>query len=347
MDLRKLLWIIPCISLLIACEDTPDSNIKLDLSMIKEAPDYVDSRDGKVYPCIQIGNQIWMTKNLEYFPDGGLNDGCYTWNQKRYDMSLIQLDKDTFAEIWNATADDPSHDWKAEASFAGSSYKSWLTSYYLSGKYTQEAFLKMFSSSRYSNFMAAFNKRKLEYIQTSPSAFREQFLALTNTIDQENGEYSKRFGYLYSLAGARKATPEGWRIPTDEDWIKLELSLGMNKAEASILNGWRGSGVGSILKLSGSKGFGAMMGGADAFTSGTEFLYINKDESAYFWVDEEYTVENTITATGEEQGAQELVSEGKVRQLSLYSDKIWRGTTRIKNASRPVTYSVRLVRDAN
>ena len=33
-----------------------------------------------------------------------------------------------------------------------------------------------------------------------------------------------KFGYLYSYEGARQAVPEGWRLPTDEDWKKLEIS---------------------------------------------------------------------------------------------------------------------------
>lgn len=32
---------------------------------------FTDNRDGKVYPTIQIGNQIWLAKNLSYKPDSG------------------------------------------------------------------------------------------------------------------------------------------------------------------------------------------------------------------------------------------------------------------------------------
>ena len=38
-----------------------------------------------------------------------------------------------------------------------------------------------------------------------------------------------------------------------------------------------------------------------------------------------------------------VVREGIVRQVSIYSSKIWRGTTRIDG----VCYSVRCVKDAN
>ena len=47
-----------------ACAD--DDAITLNTASIKEAPDFVDARDGHVYHCIQIGDQIWTTENLAY-----------------------------------------------------------------------------------------------------------------------------------------------------------------------------------------------------------------------------------------------------------------------------------------
>ncbi|MBN2777355.1 MAG: PKD domain-containing protein [Bacteroidales bacterium] len=46
-------------------------------------PTYTDSRDGTVYPTVQIGNQCWMAKNLAYLPNvvgpetGSLSTACY------------------------------------------------------------------------------------------------------------------------------------------------------------------------------------------------------------------------------------------------------------------------------
>ena len=48
-----------------------------------------------------------------------------------------------------------------------------------------------------------------------------------------------RFGRLYTLAGAKSACPDGWRLPTDDDWQRLEQALGMSADDAAS-EGWRG-----------------------------------------------------------------------------------------------------------
>jgi len=53
-------------------------------------------------------------------------------------------------------------------------------------------------------------------------------------------KYVPRYGYCYTQTGAQMACPEGWRLPTDEDWQKLEMQYGMSMAEASSRE-WRGS----------------------------------------------------------------------------------------------------------
>lgn len=60
-------------------------------------------------------------------------------------------------------------------------------------------------------------------------------------------------GYLYNwkvVSDTGRIAPQGWHVPTDEDWKKMEKFLGM---EASKINGenWRGSHEGEKLKKQG------------------------------------------------------------------------------------------------
>lgn len=49
-----------------------------------------------------------------------------------------------------------------------------------------------------------------------------------------------KYGRLYTLAGAQAACPEGWHIPSDEDWQELERVLGMSANDAAKSD-WRGN----------------------------------------------------------------------------------------------------------
>ena len=51
----------------------------------------------------------------------------------------------------------------------------------------------------------------------------------------------------YAVIDSRNIAPEGWHVPTDEEWKELEMYLGMNQNEADA-TGWRGSPVGGKLK---------------------------------------------------------------------------------------------------
>lgn len=49
-----------------------------------------------------------------------------------------------------------------------------------------------------------------------------------------------QWGRLYTHTGAVEACPDGWRLPTDDDWKALEQAMGMSKSEADKLD-WRGN----------------------------------------------------------------------------------------------------------
>lgn len=50
----------------------------------------------------------------------------------------------------------------------------------------------------------------------------------------------ERYGRIYSYTGAKEACPDGWRLPTDEDWKNLEICMGMSEADANQKD-WRGN----------------------------------------------------------------------------------------------------------
>jgi len=62
--------------------------------------------------------------------------------------------------------------------------------------------------------------------------------------DESNVE---TYGRLYSLDTASSVCPVGWHLPTDEEWKKLEMTLGMEQSIADT-PGLRGSNEGTMLK---------------------------------------------------------------------------------------------------
>ncbi|MFA6126552.1 MAG: fibrobacter succinogenes major paralogous domain-containing protein [Bacteroidales bacterium] len=58
----------------------------------------------------------------------------------------------------------------------------------------------------------------------------------------------ENYGGLYNFEAAKIACPDGWHLPTDEEWKTMELFLGMSQADAEK-TGFRESGsLGTKLK---------------------------------------------------------------------------------------------------
>ena len=69
-----------------------------------------------------------------------------------------------------------------------------------------------------------------------------------------NGDASKSdsYGHLYNhwlIMDGREVCPEGWHVPSDADFIELEMFMGMS-LETALLTDWRGSDQGTRLKAS-------------------------------------------------------------------------------------------------
>ncbi len=60
-------------------------------------------------------------------------------------------------------------------------------------------------------------------------------------------EYKDTTGALYSWSAALNVCPEGWHLPSDEEWKVLELHLGMSQENADK-HEWRGTYEGGMLR---------------------------------------------------------------------------------------------------
>lgn len=99
-------------------------------------------------------------------------------------------------------------------------------------------------------------------------------------------EYHPVYGNLMTWDDAMESAPEGWRVPTDQDWQELERTLGMENAAAT---GWRGeNGVGFRMqdKDSGCR-LGLQLGGfMTVVPSGFSWITITLDftgEYGAYW----------------------------------------------------------------
>ena len=70
------------------------------------------------------------------------------------------------------------------------------------------------------------------------------------TVHGESASNLETFGRLYNwyaVNDARGLCPSGWHVPTDGEWMTMEMALGMSEAEAND-TGWRGTDQGIQLK---------------------------------------------------------------------------------------------------
>jgi uncharacterized protein (TIGR02145 family) len=72
-------------------------------------------------------------------------------------------------------------------------------------------------------------------------------------VDNNSIAYGKWYNW-YAIVNAKNIAPEGWHIPTDEDWKQLEKSLGMTQSEIDHF-GWRGNNEGDMLKKKAPEGW--------------------------------------------------------------------------------------------
>jgi uncharacterized protein (TIGR02145 family) len=82
-------------------------------------------------------------------------------------------------------------------------------------------------------------------------------------------EYGRLYNW-YAVDDVRGLCPTGWHVPTDEEWMTLEMELGMSESDANSA-GWRGIDQGTQMKTNygwdfegngtNSSGFSGLPGG--------------------------------------------------------------------------------------
>lgn len=101
-------------------------------------------------------------------------------------------------------------------------------------------------------------------------------------------QYFKTFGNYYNYSQAVENCPEGWRLPTDEDWKELETTLGMSQGDADN-QGWR-NGAAFLMAQTEEQGTGLyfLFGGELCkwgymnYNDGTVKTYRQYDEGMYW-----------------------------------------------------------------
>ncbi len=106
--------------------------------------------------------------------------------------------------------------------------------------------------------------------------------------EAKESPFFKLYGCLYNWHTAIQVSPPGWHLPSDEEWIELEMYLGMSESEA-LKNQKRGVDTGIKLKSTqgwdkncngnNSSGFNALPAGY----RGNKGNFYGKGNSANFW----------------------------------------------------------------
>jgi len=111
--------------------------------------------------------------------------------------------------------------------------------------------------------------------------------AVYNNDASNLADYGRWYNW-YAVDDARGLCPTGWHVPTDGEFMTLEMELGMSESQANS-TGWRGTDQGTQMKSSPSddpswdgtntSGFSALAGG---FRS-NDGDFGNEGDYGYFW----------------------------------------------------------------
>ena len=129
---------------------------------------------------------------------------------------------------------------------------------------------------------------------------------------------------------ARGICPDGWHLPSDNEWKTLEIYLGMSQAEADA-EGWRGADEGGKLKEAGTGHWASPNLGATNSSDFTALPGGYREEDGLFYY---------FAISGHFWSSSESGSFAKIRHLSSDFSQVFRNNT-IKTSG----FRVRCVRD--
>lgn len=157
-----------------------------------------------------------------------------------------------------------------------------------------------------------------------------QYVFYADEREEMHNEYMPKYGNLMNFEDAVASAPEGWRVPTDEDWKALERALGMGGLNAK---GWRGNGQ-SYLMMEGEEGTGLHLvyGGALLHTAtsfSVEYILSFEKIAGYYWTS---TIDNPAEDSKTAFARKIMLGQGGVERQSMRVDNHY--------------LSVRWVRDA-
>lgn len=107
----------------------------------------------------------------------------------------------------------------------------------------------------------------------------------TNIQTAKNSDNYKDYGVLYNLVAAIEACPEGWYLPSDEEWTVLVNFLGGfseagHKMKSTV--GWDENGAGNNVSGFNVKPAGSRIGSGDYSSSGREAYFCTKTNSGSY-----------------------------------------------------------------
>lgn len=92
----------------------------------------------------------------------------------------------------------------------------------------------------------------------------------------------EKYGRLYTWKSANKACPDGWRLPSDDDWWNMisKYGLAANTYHGKLEHSGNGEAAYDALILGGDSGFSAQLAGY-CFHNGNSYDQLN--EYGYYW----------------------------------------------------------------